>query len=108
LPAPYIKTAKGIFAGRAGYLTDTAPGPFELGLPSVYYISPPDPEHLNYTLGKLMINKLRGDWTAGRGGEEAWGQFHDEFLGFGSPPIPLIGDLMLNDEYEGDTALLPH
>jgi hypothetical protein len=67
-----------------------------------------DPGYLNYTLGKLMINKLRGDWTAGRGGEEAWGQFHDEFLGFGSPPIPLIRDLMLNDDYEGDTALLPH
>jgi hypothetical protein len=67
-----------------------------------------DPGYLNYTLGKLMINKLRSDWTAGRGGEEAWGQFHDEFLGFGSPPIPLIRELMLDEEYDGDKALLPH
>ena len=35
-------------------------------------------------------------------------QFHDEFLSFGSPPIPLIRKLMLGDEFEGDTALLPH
>lgn len=67
-----------------------------------------DPGYLNYTLGKLMINKLRGDWTAGRGGEESWGKFHDQFLSFGSPPVPLIRELMLGDEYEGDAALLPH
>lgn len=67
-----------------------------------------DPGYLNYTLGKLMINKLRDDWTAGRGGMEAWGKFHDEFLSFGSPPVPLVRDLMLGDDYEGDTALLPH
>lgn len=67
-----------------------------------------DPGYLNYTLGKLMINKLRDDWTAGRGGEEAWGKFHDKFLSYGTPPIPLVRDLMLGDDYEGDTALLPH
>lgn len=67
-----------------------------------------DPGYLNYTLGKLMINKLRDDWTAGRGGEETWGKFHDEFLSFGSPPIPLVRELMLDESYDGDTALLPH
>lgn len=67
-----------------------------------------DPGYLNYTLGKLMINKLRDDWTAGRGGIAAWGQFHDEFLSFGSPPIPLIRELMLDDDYDGDRALLPN
>ena len=67
-----------------------------------------DPGYLNYTLGKLMINKLRDDWTAGRGGREAWGQFHDQFLSYGSPPIPLIREQMLGDDYDGDTALLPH
>ena len=67
-----------------------------------------DPGYLNYTLGKLMINKLRDDWTMGRGGEEAWAKFHDQFLGFGSPPVPLIRKQMLGDEYEGDAALLPH
>lgn len=67
-----------------------------------------DPGYLNYTLGKLMINKLRKDWTTGRGGEDAWGKFHDQFLSYGSPPVPLIRELMLGDEYDGDTALLPH
>jgi hypothetical protein len=67
-----------------------------------------DPGYLNYTLGKLMINKLRGDWTAGRGGEEAWGKFHDQFLSYGSPPVPLIRQQMLGDEYAGDAAILPH
>ena len=67
-----------------------------------------DPGYLNYTLGKLMINKLRGDWTAGRGGREAWGEFHDVFLSYGSPPVPLIRKQMLGNDYQGDVALLPH
>ena len=67
-----------------------------------------DPGYLNYTLGKLMINKLRDDWTEGRGGHESWGRFHDEFLGYGSPPIPLIRKEMLGEAYEGDTGLLPN
>ncbi len=67
-----------------------------------------DPGYLNYTLGKLMINKLRDDWTDGRGGREAWGAFHDQFLSYGSPPIPLVREQMLGDDYAGDTALLPH
>ena len=66
-----------------------------------------DPGYLNYTLGKLMINKLRSDWTSGRGGEAAWGRFHDEFLSMGSPPVPLIRRQMLGDDYAGDASLLP-
>jgi len=56
-----------------------------------------DPAYLNYTMGKLMIRKLRDDWCAPRGGREAWKQFHDEFLSFGGPPIPLLRKAMLND-----------
>ena len=67
-----------------------------------------DPGYLNYTLGKLMIRKLRDDWTKGRGGREAWGEFHDEFLSYGNPPIPLLREKMLGEGYEGDTALLPN
>jgi hypothetical protein len=67
-----------------------------------------DPGYLNYTLGKLMINKLRHDWTEGRGGREAWGRFHNEFLSYGAPPIPLLRRQMLGDDYDGDPALLPH
>lgn len=54
-----------------------------------------DPAYLNYTMGKLMIRKLRDDWTATRGGKQAWLQFHDEFLKYGGPPIPLVRKAML-------------
>jgi hypothetical protein len=67
-----------------------------------------DPGYLNYTLGKLMIMKLRDDWTASHGGRESWKAFHDEFLSYGSPPIPLVRARMLGDDYDGDTAPLPH
>ncbi|MGB2868526.1 MAG: DUF885 domain-containing protein [Bacteroidota bacterium] len=49
-----------------------------------------DPAYLNYTMGKLMIRKLRDDWTALRGGRTAWKEFHDKLLSFGGPPIPLV------------------
>jgi len=67
-----------------------------------------DPGYLNYTLGKLMINKLRDDWTTGKGGREAWGKFHDQFLSYGVPPIPLIRKQMLGVDYTGDESLLPN
>ncbi|MDA2924579.1 DUF885 domain-containing protein [Acidobacteria bacterium AH-259-L09] len=67
-----------------------------------------DPGYLNYTLGKLMINKLREDWTADRGGHDAWKAFHDTFLSYGGPPILRIRTDMLGDDYNGDPALLPH
>lgn len=54
-----------------------------------------DPAYLNYTMGKLMIRKLREEWTASRGGRAAWKQFHDEFLSYGGPPIPLVRAAML-------------
>ena len=60
-----------------------------------------DPAYLNYTLGKLMIRKLREDWTASRGGREAWKAFHDTFLSFGGPPIPLVREAMLGGEPGG-------
>jgi uncharacterized protein (DUF885 family) len=54
-----------------------------------------DPGYLNYTLGKLMIRKLREDWTSTRGGREAWKLFNDEFLAYGGPPIPLVRSQMM-------------
>jgi hypothetical protein len=54
-----------------------------------------DPAYLNYTLGKLMITKLREDWTASRGGRAAWKEFHDKFLTYGGPPVPLVRAAML-------------
>jgi hypothetical protein len=60
-----------------------------------------DPGYLNYTMGKLMIRKLRDDWTATRGGRAAWRQFHDEFLKFGGPPIPMIRRAMMGPNDNG-------
>jgi uncharacterized protein (DUF885 family) len=66
-----------------------------------------DPAYLNYTLGKLMIRKLRADWIAKHSGAGAaagaddqalWHDFHDQFLSYGGPPIPLLRREMLGEE----------
>jgi uncharacterized protein (DUF885 family) len=66
-----------------------------------------DPAYLNYTLGKLMIRKLRTDWTAKKAGAGSaagadphalWHDFHDEFLSYGGPPIPLLRKEMMGEE----------
>jgi Bacterial protein of unknown function (DUF885) len=58
-----------------------------------------DPAYLNYTLGKLMIRKLRADYLAktaaggaapAEGDQSRWHEFHDKFLSYGGPPIPLL------------------
>jgi hypothetical protein len=59
-----------------------------------------DPAYLNYTMGKLMIRKLRDDWSASRGGETAWKAFHDQFLSYGGPPIPLVRQQMMGGKAE--------
>ena len=99
-----------------------------------------DPAYLNYTLGKLMIRKLRTDWVAkmhgsagaapaqaapaapasaamtgpamsgpamtgpamtggpGAGGDQAlWHDFHDKFLSYGGPPIPMVRQEMMGE-----------
>jgi uncharacterized protein (DUF885 family) len=60
-----------------------------------------DPAYLNYTMGKLMIMKLRDDWCASRGGRSAWKQFHDQFLSYGGPPIPLVRKAMMGADDKG-------
>jgi uncharacterized protein (DUF885 family) len=60
-----------------------------------------DPAYLNYTMGKLMIKKLREDWCASRGGRQAWKQFHDTFLSYGGPPIPLVRKAMMGPDDKG-------
>jgi uncharacterized protein (DUF885 family) len=57
-----------------------------------------DPANLNYTLGKLMIRKLREDWTANHGGRAGWKAFHDQFLSYGGPPIPLVRKAMMGGD----------
>jgi hypothetical protein len=62
-----------------------------------------DPAYLNYTLGKLMIRKMRADWLAKQGlpadaPPGKWQAFHDQFLSYGGPPIPLVRREMLGTE----------
>lgn len=57
-----------------------------------------DPAYLNYTMGKLLIKRLREDWTASRGGRKAWKAFHDQFLSYGGPPIPLVRQQMMAED----------
>ena len=94
-----------------------------------------DPAYLNYTLGKLMIRKLRADWVAktraagasapgasapgasapgaatpapantmmmaGPSDDHAlWHEFHDKFLSYGGPPIPLLRKEMMGEAGE--------
>jgi hypothetical protein len=64
-----------------------------------------DPAYLNYTLGKLMIRKLRADWVAQKTSGDAkadpikdWKAFHDTFLSYGGPPVPLVRKAMVGDK----------
>ena len=47
-----------------------------------------------------MIRQLRDDWSRDRGGREVWKKFHDDFLAFGGPPIPMVRGAMLGTEAE--------
>lgn len=53
-----------------------------------------DPGYLNYTLGKLMIMKLRKDWMALHP-EASLREFHDAFLSLGAPPLGLAREALL-------------
>jgi uncharacterized protein (DUF885 family) len=63
-----------------------------------------DPQYLTYTLGKLMIRKLRADWVGQQPkvpGADAphfyWRAFNDRFLSFGGPPIPMVRREMVGE-----------
>ena len=56
-----------------------------------------DPGYLNYTLGKLMIKKLRTDWMA-RHPDASLREFHDAFLALGAPPLGLAREALLGPD----------
>jgi uncharacterized protein (DUF885 family) len=64
-----------------------------------------DPGYLFYTLGKLMILKLRRDWQKQEGQAYSLQRFHDELLLHGAPPLPLLRQVMLKDRKTWDAAL---
>ncbi len=62
-----------------------------------------DPGYLNYTLGKLMLIKLRQDWRRQEGSAYTLRRFHDAALSWGAPPVPLLRAAMLDAD---DGAIL--
>lgn len=61
-----------------------------------------DPMYLNYNLGKLLIKKLLQDYKVEKGDKFSLKQFHDELLSYGSPPITILRNMVL--ENPGSTA----
>jgi len=59
-----------------------------------------DPGYLNYTLGKLMLLKLREDYKREKGSAFDLREFHERFLSFGAPPIPLVRRFLLSHNQE--------
>jgi uncharacterized protein (DUF885 family) len=57
-----------------------------------------DPTYGYYTLGKLMILKLRDDYRAKNGPQYSLRNFHDSFLKLGPLPLPLMRKAMLGEE----------
>jgi uncharacterized protein (DUF885 family) len=57
-----------------------------------------DPLYGYYTMGKLMILKLRDDYKAKQGSAYTLQGFHDTFLKLGPLPLPLIRRAMLGEQ----------
>jgi len=62
-----------------------------------------DPGYLSYTLGKLMILKLREDFQREQGSAFTLKGFHDRLLSYGAPPVSLLRQVMLREP--GDSTI---
>ncbi|MGB6951941.1 MAG: DUF885 domain-containing protein [Candidatus Cybelea sp.] len=60
-----------------------------------------DPMYGYYTLGKLMILKLRSDYKKKLGSAYTLEKFHNELLSRGDPPLPLLRPFILGDSDDG-------
>ena len=60
-----------------------------------------DPSYVLYSLGKLMVLKLRDDYKAPKGEKFSARTFHDALLGNGTVPLWLHRNLMLGREQWG-------
>ncbi len=63
-----------------------------------------DPGYLFYSIGKLMIMKLRDDWMIFNP-RKSLRDFHDTFLSYGTMPVTLVRRAMLG---EADHSRLLH
>jgi uncharacterized protein (DUF885 family) len=59
-----------------------------------------DPGYLNYTLGKLMLRRLRDDVRARAGARFDLRAFHDTLLRLGAPQVPLARQTLLGGDAE--------
>ncbi|HUZ04553.1 MAG TPA: DUF885 domain-containing protein, partial [Acidobacteriaceae bacterium] len=57
-----------------------------------------DPTYLYYTLGKLMILKLRADMQHKEGAAFSLNKFHTEFLMQGGVPLPIVRRALLGND----------
>ncbi len=57
-----------------------------------------DPGYLYYSLGKLMILKLREDFRKQEGPAFSLETFHDQMLSHGMPPLPLLREILLQNK----------
>lgn len=57
-----------------------------------------DPGYLNYTLGKLLLLKLRENLRAKQGAAFSLKAFNDACLAYGAPPVPLLRCALLGTE----------
>jgi uncharacterized protein (DUF885 family) len=63
-----------------------------------------DPTYLVYTLGKMEIMRLREDYRARMGDAFRLGEFHDQLLSYGMPPVKIIRLAMLGDASSQNNA----
>ena len=57
-----------------------------------------DPSYVLYSIGKLMVLKLREDYKAKQGAKYSLRNFHDALLGNGTVPVRLHRALMLGEQ----------
>jgi len=63
-----------------------------------------DPQYLGYTLGKLLLQRLREDLREVQGSRFHLREFHDRVLSAGAPPISLLREEIFG--LRGDRRLL--
>jgi len=60
-----------------------------------------DPLYGYYTLGKLEILKLRDDYKKKLGSRFVLGNFHDDLLAHGDPPVAIVRKILLGADDDG-------